>query len=276
VPYLILALAEGTGAPSPGWSLSNAAYANKSLFVGPEDATPQGLTFKDDGTKLYVVGTGSDRIRQYSLSTPWDVTTATLEASSPGTITGNPASVTFKPDGTVVYVVIISNDQVAQYNLSTPWDITSISANGVKSVTTQDTVPRDVEFNVDGTKMYMLGDINNLIYQYSLSTPWDVTTATSDAISAGFGASGVTNPNGFNIKSDGTTVFVANSTATATSAIYQFTMSTPWDLSTLTYDTLSFNVSSQGLQPGSVFVGDSGTKMYTVDYNVDSVFQYSL
>ena len=32
--------------------------------------------------------------------------------------------------------------------------------------------------NPDGTKMYIVGWLDNTVYQYTLSTPWDVTSAS--------------------------------------------------------------------------------------------------
>ena len=38
-----------------------------------------GITFKPDGTKMYITGIGTDEILQYNLTTAFDITSATLE-----------------------------------------------------------------------------------------------------------------------------------------------------------------------------------------------------
>ena len=43
-------------------------------------------------------------------------------------------------------------------------------------------VPVEVIFKTDGTKMYVQSRDNNAIYQYSLSTAWDVSTASYDSV----------------------------------------------------------------------------------------------
>ena len=39
------------------------------------------LAFKPDGTRMYVTGNETEVIQQFTLSTPWDVTTATKDAT---------------------------------------------------------------------------------------------------------------------------------------------------------------------------------------------------
>ena len=47
------------------------------LDIADEDNEPFGLTFNNDGTKMFVAGAGtSDSIHQYTLSTAYDVSTA--------------------------------------------------------------------------------------------------------------------------------------------------------------------------------------------------------
>ena len=45
------------------------------------------------------------------------------------------------------------------------------------SVTREDTTPLSFSFNTDGSSMYVLGGDNDTIFQYTLATPWDVSTA---------------------------------------------------------------------------------------------------
>ena len=49
-------------------------------------------------------------------------------------------------------------------------------------VSTQDTQPRGIAFNNDGTKMFIVGDQGNDINSYTLSTGFDLSTRTFDDI----------------------------------------------------------------------------------------------
>ena len=45
----------------------------------------------------------------------------------------------------------------------------------------EQTVPLGVEFNPDGTKMYMTGTSSNKVFQYTLTTAFDISTAVGSA-----------------------------------------------------------------------------------------------
>ena len=47
-----------------------------TFSVNSEETSVLGVTFSDDGTRMQILGNGSDIVRQYSLSTPWDLGTA--------------------------------------------------------------------------------------------------------------------------------------------------------------------------------------------------------
>ena len=76
----------------------------------------RGITFKPDGTIMYVTtdkGAGSNiesTIIEYSLSTPFDISTATKTSETDldvdgSTIMDKPHAIEFKPDGKVMYVI---------------------------------------------------------------------------------------------------------------------------------------------------------------------------
>jgi hypothetical protein len=53
-----------------------------------------------------MVGSGNDRVNEYDLGTPWDVSTAVfLQFFSVSVMTNTPSDLTFKPDGTKMYVI---------------------------------------------------------------------------------------------------------------------------------------------------------------------------
>lgn len=162
------------------WDITTATY-NQSFSVAAQDGTPTDIAFKTDGTKMFVSGAGNDDIYEYTLSTAWDISTATyvqsFDVSSEETVV---LGLYFKPDGTKFYITGSSSDSVHEYDLSSAWDISTASFNQSYSVVGQDGAPQDVYFRPNGVRMYVVGDVNDTIYQYNLSTPWDISTATVD------------------------------------------------------------------------------------------------
>ena len=58
------------------YDLSTASYANKEFSVASQETNPAEVRFNNDGTRMFVVGYGSDYVNQYDLSTAYDVSTA--------------------------------------------------------------------------------------------------------------------------------------------------------------------------------------------------------
>ena len=252
------------------WSFEQAAF-----FIA-QDTQPQAFFFKPDGTKMYVVTINFDTVYQYALNTPWDLKTATYEnkSFSVAAADGIPTGLFFKPDGTKMYVVGQLNDRVSEFNLSTAWDISTSSFLQETSIQSQDGSPSDIYFRSDGAKMYMCGQQGDSVYQYSLSTPWNISTLTSDNISFSIAAQ-EGNPQALFFKDNGTRMFVLGS---GTDIVYQYNLSTAWNVSTAVLDTPTFNTSTQlgeGLPTGLHFKPD-GTEMYILGSSLRSAFQVSL
>ena len=236
-----------------------------------EEYNPKGVTFNSDGTKFYVVGTAYNDVKEYNLSTEWDVNTASYsQAFSISSQDTNSQGLTFSADGTKMYVIGIGNWSVYQYNLSTAWDVSTASYAQSFVVSSQDIYPLDLCFKPDGTKMYVAGNQNDSVYEYDLSTAWDVSTASysSKALSAG---SYETSPYGVAFSSDGTKVYVVGG---GSDKVHQFTLSTAWDISTGTYDTY-FPIMLDGTPQGITWKPD-GTIFYAIGSNTDRVLAYSI
>ena len=79
----------------------------------------------------------------------------------------NAQDISFGPDGTKMYVLGAGGRDVNEYDLSTAWDVSTASYTQNFSVASQDTAPLGVFFKSDGAKMYVVGNSNSTIYQYS-------------------------------------------------------------------------------------------------------------
>jgi sugar lactone lactonase YvrE len=57
--------------------------------------------------------------------------------------------------------------------------------------------------------------------------------------------------------------------------VYEYDLSTAWDISTATYNSISFGVGTQETSPNGVFFKSDGSKMYVVGSGTDTIYQYS-
>ena len=220
---------------------------------------------------LALTGFATTNVTYDIASTVYDSVSFSVSAAG---ATSSPSSLSFKPDGTKMYTVSQPGAIVYQFTLSTAWDVSTTTYDAISfSVGTQDSSVQTITFSPDGTKMYMLGFTNRRVYQYTLSTAWDVSSATYASI-AFFVTTQTTAPRSLTFKPDGTKMYVGSSVAPA--SVFQYTLSTAWDVSTATYDSVSFNVSSQGTAFFGLIFKPDGTKMYMLDNNSDAVYQYTL
>ena len=184
---------------SNGDTLSLDNYEVNRLDISSEENKPFGVAFNNDGTKMFMVGEGS------------------------GT------------DSTI--------DDIHEYVLSTPYDTStatfrvSHNAHGETNKTL-----RQIQFNKDGSKMFVSGrrvDQNpngNFIFQYSLSTNFDLSTATysGNSFQANTANVGITKSlYGFAFNNDGTMMFLSDGSTdgSSTEKVYQLSLETAFDLS---------------------------------------------
>jgi DNA-binding beta-propeller fold protein YncE len=260
---------------STAYDLSTASYDSVSFTVAPQDGNPYGIEFNSSGTKMYVVGNATDTIYQYSLSTAYDLSTASYDSVSLSVSSqdNNPNNIKFSPDGTKMYITGWQNRSVYQYSLSTADDLSTATYDTVSlNVLSQDTSPSAVTFNSSGTKMYIIGRTNKKVYTYTLSTAYDLSTASYDSLPLNV-SSQETIPISFTFSSDGTKLYVVGA---SNDTVYQYSLSTAYDVGTASYDSVSFSVASQEQTPSAVRFNSDGTKMYISGSNNDTVFQYSL
>jgi hypothetical protein len=66
---------------------------------------------------MFVMGAANDTVYEYSLSTAWDLSTASYtQGFGVSTQEGGPKGVSFKSDGTKMYVIGSSTDTIYQYS----------------------------------------------------------------------------------------------------------------------------------------------------------------
>jgi len=345
---------------STAWDVTTASYSNVFLDVSSQGLQPNGMHLKaDDGTKLYVVDSQTNAVYQYSTGasqnfsqptsqyhvavtnsggqidsqyftdinsmtaaesagtgtahyavstdgrTTWSVAKGTdgvrpIVRNNSGTWQYNNESsttttgwnlagiandnknfnvgrscndVTFSPDGTKVQY-IENNGLIYQRTLSTAWDIsTAASSEQFFNQSSQDADPRDLVWGDSGTKAYLVGDQNNVIYQYDCSVAYDIPYLSYANKSYGV-ASRHTSPYSMAWKPDGTKYYTFGYNG---STVSQYTCSTAWDISTSSF-TSGMNpfagIGNEGAL-ADIHIKPDGTKLYIVGSDEDKIFEYT-
>jgi sugar lactone lactonase YvrE len=254
-----------------GYGIAQASFVD-SFSVSSQETTPFGFCFSADGSKMFVTGTVGDDVNEYALSTSFDVSTATYtQAFSVVAQENNPQGIAFNTDGTKMFIVGVSGDDVNEYTLSTGFDVSTASFVDSFSLAGQETTSRDIKFNTDGTKMFVVGEAGDDINEYTLSTGFDVSTAS---FTTNFSvASEDTTPRGLAFNSNGTKMFVGG---TVNSKIFQYSLSTAFDISTASYDSIFFNDGTNTVQVNALAFNTDGTKLFFVSSIEDAVYEYTI
>ena len=151
-----------------------------SYSVSSEESQPRGFTFNKDGTKMFIAGYDDDAIDEYTLSTAWDVSTASfVDSFVTKSDDEDTRDVKFNQDGTKMFVLGKEEDEVFEYTLTTGFDVSTASFVGSFSVKSEDGKPTSLEFSSDGSKMFVLGAIGKDVNEYTLSCYYGVVNCSN-------------------------------------------------------------------------------------------------
>jgi hypothetical protein len=257
-----------------GGDFTGITYSSLSKDVSAQETIPQDVFFKTDGLSMYVLGASlTDTVYQYTLSTAWDVSTAAYASKSKvvSAEETSPISVFFKSDGLVMFVVGFDSETVFQYTLSTAWDVSTASyASKSKDISAEDGFPVGLFFSSAGEEMYIAGASSNTVYQYTLSTAWDVSTATYASKSKDV-SSEDTGLNECFFSQTGLDMFIIGA---VNDNVYRYTLSTAWDVSTAAYSSESISVAAEDTGPTGLFYRANEIGMYLSGSNTSTIYQY--
>lgn len=244
--------------------VSNNTYDSVSLNLSAKENNARTIAFGDSGSKMYIMGRQTDKINQYNLSTPYDLSTA-ADASKSLTVSTTEEGFCLSQDGTKCYTTR-TDGTVNEYTLSTAWDIST--ASSIQSASLIST-PGGIAINDDGSKLFITQQNSpQSIYEYALSTNYDLSTAsyTTDYDTDGDGAAA---PDDLYMALNGTTYIIVDSDDHA----YQYSMSTAFDVSTSSFVGF-FSVASQTTSARGIAFRDDLTKMYLYS-STGYIYQYT-
>ena len=232
-----------------------------------------GITFNNDGSKMYVVGSlgNKDRIVEYNLTTNYDVSTKSVshrllkEGSNTATntvladITFRPQDIRFNNDGTRMYLPMFLG-HIETYSLSTAFAISSASLVDDTFNPSENTARSNaIEFNSTGTKVF-IGDGTH-IDEYNVATAFDLTSTLTyvDKLSLGYSLTSMA------FSDDGTVLFVLTQ-GDNDKSIYEYNLTTGFDLSTATYAD-KFDVENREVRPHGIAFNSDGDKVFITGWD---------
>ena len=203
--------------------------------IGSSDPGLTGITFNNNGMKMYLIGTSDENVQQFSLTDPYLIGGASYEGyynvdHEHGDYLKYPTSIRWNNDGMKFFVTDYGQDKVVEYSVSNPWDV--ITENTVTkvadySVSSKETYPWDVAFNTDGTKMFVVGSSSDKIHEWTLSEAFDLSSNVTYISGTSLELDTI---RGFDFNPDGTKLVVVCANL---DAIRAYDLSTGFDPSTI-------------------------------------------
>ena len=267
---------------SDPWELNTSTvisvtYGGIRVLLSVAETNPTSLEFNATGTMMYVMGISQDKIYQYPINPlyPWDLTyaTGTPTSSISFASTDNQVwGISFGNNGNLLYLTGNNTSALYTYTLSAPYTVDSGTITLKNSITLigQGSARTCIRISTDGKKLYMSDSTTDLIYQYTMRTPWDINTMNYDNVSFSI-ASQESSISGMHFKPDGTAFYIIGY---AGSTVYQYSMSTPWDLTTAGY-TGNSGIPNPSVASARIALNSTGTRLYTM-YSTNTVTQHNL
>ena len=257
--------------------LADATFVD-SFDVANEEDEPRGLTFNNNGTRMYVTGWRGEDDNENRLTTPYDLTTATFVQTNGFTINSDPSDVKLNPDGTRMFVLGRGTaDRVFQITLTTPFDISTAVAgnNNIDEFNTndQETSSNGLAFNLDGTRMFIVGQNSDFVNEYILTTGFDITTAAYAGDDERFFVDNEEgSPMDIDFNGDGSRMYIVG---WAGNDITEYTLTTPFDVSTAVAGD-AFSVATEDTDPAALAFSGDGTKMFVIGDIGNDINEYDL
>ena len=257
-------------------------YNVNPFSVSSQELSPQGITFNNDGSKMFIIGSVGDDVNEYRLSQAYCLGSASFyDTFSVSSQDNDPKDLAFNADGTKMYVVGNQNDKVYEYALTTGFDLGSITysssdlavGSNWKAASTDEDTFTGIAFNTDGTKIFLTGNDGDKVYECTLTTAFDVSTCSShdrdDDLSI---TDEEKTPSGIAFNDDGTKMFVVGIDG---DEVNEYFLTTAFDVSTASAVT-TFDLSGVESHSQGIVFNSAGTLMFVIGSNGDDVNVYSL
>ena len=174
--------------------------------------------------------------------------------------------------------LVTGNESVYEYTLGTGFDISTLAYSTSYYVGFNDSNPLNTTFSTDGTKMYIMGNADKHVDEYTLTTAFDISTAswrTHKDVSAQDD-----NPRSVRFNPDGTKMYVVGrdgvaSAGIAANNINEYALSTAWDITTATYTDL-FSCNAQDTAISDMQFNADGTLLIVLGDAGNDVNEYDL
>ena len=254
------------------FNINTAIFSGNSFSVAAQDIAPRGIIFDTTGLKMFVVGAENNSVYSYDLATAFDFSVAPVFNTSFSVTSEDisPSGMFFDPTGLKMFISGIQNSSVYSYNLTTAFNISTASFSGDSfSVIAQDDNPTGVVFDSTGFQMIVVGNQNDNVYSYILTTAFDLSTTSFSGDSFSVSSEDST-AQGVTFDPSGIKMFI---TGDQNNSVFSYDLpnNISYDITAARFSGDSFSVKKQDVSPQEVVFIPDGFKMFIVGTETNSV-----
>lgn len=263
----------------PGPDISAFSFDSEAALTGSVNLSVlENVFVTQDGLHLYATkGALSNSVFQFSMSPAHDISSLAFvkEDDADGQ---NPRGISVREDGSQLFVLFrnpTNPDGIFRWPLSPNFDI---AHNGPRTTLVVEppgsNAPQGMHLTADGTKIYIVDSTNRDVLEFTLSTPYDLTTGThtgtlaTDAEVGGGALFGVT------LSVGGRKAYCLDAVA---DTVVQYDLGIAFDIDSAVASTKTpLDVSQgSGASPRGIHLTDSDTKLYVIFLDGELVELYT-
>lgn len=267
------------GVRATAWDVTTAARTDATFDISSQHGNSAathatGVAIVDGGSRMYTAD-WNGMIYRYSLSTAWDISSASYDGVSydlPQVGSTGLTDIAMNDAGTKLFALEFYDRTIYEYALSTPYDISTASYTGNSRYISEGTNDYNFSVKPDGSRLYVLSDYNDKVLQYSLSTDWDLSSMSYDGTYFAIPNYGDGQRLTMEMAPNGEHLYIRTD---GNERIHWHTLSVPWDVSSASYTGEYLSTQSYEPTMNAIFFNPSGSVMLTVGASTRMIYEYS-
>lgn len=229
------------------------------------------LVFSPDGMSIFIIDLKLDRLLQYRLSSPYDLSSIEFYAELPiDAFATNAMSINFDDSGQELFILDNPSKGVYQFHLEKPYDITAVQGKPFKlnmdlPKNPGSPVVRGMSFGTAGQKLFITAGNDPRVYIFKLQRPYQLAKAIYVGAKSVLGYKDEIWTNRSHVyRPDGKKAFFSHGAP----QINEYTLSQPFDLATASYNGKEHQLilGTRRLYSATSFIFNTeGTKLFVLN-----------
>lgn len=240
------------------------------VLIGTQDViiNPYDLQLKPNGSDIIILDNFTHLINKLHFDIAYNILTASYFSNSFSLPTSSPKAISWKPDGSKFFIADSVANEIGEYIPDNPWNIDKPSTGIPFDISLIESDVAGMFWRTNGARCYIVGNENKELIQLDAATKYLASSLSNPSISYVINEIASLTVGGIYFRSDGLKWWVS----TVDGAVFEYTMSTAWDITTSMYTGNTIAISNAN----DIFFSSNGRNMYTVNVGSGHIERFVL